>query len=130
MFQLGSGAMSLCAGMLCGIEQRIQRRFDPPRNSSREDMGNGLGDSYTSLSQALAASNSLFKTPELLGHQRSQAMRFNVSDDWLTAEYLTLFLHQTLHLDEDLLNLIIHMGQLANLAVRQQVSTSATLNSI
>lgn len=126
------GVSSAYAWILYTMDQHYQRL--PPlqafRPSSRREIGSGLGDTYTSLSQALVARNSLYQTPELVRQKRVEAMRFHLPDDSLISEHLQLFLRQSVCVDDDLLKLVHRTTQMANLALRQHHHTHETLRSI
>ena len=102
----------------------------PPRNSSEEQLGAGLGHVYTNLSQALAAGNSLFRAPSLISKKRAKAMAFRLPEGSLTAEPLHLFIRLTDPLDEKVLQLVLKVGQVAGVALRQHQITTDTLHSI
>ena len=57
-------------------------------------------------------------------------MRFQLPEGSLTSEPLLLFLQQSMCIDEDLLRLILSLGQLSGLALRQHQITTDTLRSI
>ena len=101
-----------------------------PRYSARNELGVGLGQTHSNLSQALVATNSLYAAPRLISKRRDEAMRFEVPDGSLILEPLQRFLDQSLNMDEDLFLLIIDTGKLATLALRQQQQTSATVRSV
>ena len=126
------GVSSAYAWILYTVDQHYQNL--PPlqalRPSSRQELGSGLGDTYTSLSQALVARNSLFQAPELVRQKRVEAMRFQLPDDSLIFEHLQLFLRQSFSVDDDLLKLIHRTTQMATLALRQHHQTHETLRSI
>ena len=100
------------------------------RHSSGEVLGAGLGDIYSNLSQALAASNSLYPVPSLISQKRRQALRFRLPGWSLTVEPLGLFLQQSVHIDEFLIVLMLSLGTTASTALRQQQLTDDTLRSI
>ena len=133
IFQAGAGVMS---AYLWGqhATQQLYRRFPTmqpaPRHSSGQILGAGLGDVYSNLSQALAAGDTLFPVPSLISEKRVQAMRFRLPEGSLTAEPLRLFLQQSLHIDEDLIKLMLVLGQTAGTSLRQQQLTVDTLHSI
>ena len=126
------GVSSAYAWILYTVNQHYQSL--PPlqalRPSSRRELGSGLGDTYTSLSQALVARNSLYKAPELVRQKRGEAMRFQLPDDSLISEHLQLFLRQSICVDDDLLKLVHRTTQMATLALRQHHHTQETLRSI
>ncbi|KAL8973994.1 MAG: hypothetical protein Q9197_001767 [Variospora fuerteventurae] len=99
-------------------------------NSSRAELGQGLDDTYTSLSEALAASNLLYEAPTLVSQKRGQAMKFKIPEESLILEPLQRFLDQSVHADVDLLDLILRMGQLSTLALRQTNQTRDVVEDI
>ncbi|KAI4131950.1 MAG: hypothetical protein LQ341_006320, partial [Variospora aurantia] len=101
-----------------------------PTNSSRVELGQGLDDTYTSLSEALAASSLLYEAPTLVSQKRGQAMKFKVPEESLILEPLERFLDQSVHADGDLLDLILRMGQLSTLALRQNNQTRDVVKDI
>ena len=127
---LGAGTAS--AWMMYTGGQLYQRvpPLQAPRHSSREEIGSGLGETYTGLSQALVARNLLHDAPELLRQKRGQAMRFRLPEDSLISNDLRLFLQLTQDADEDMLEMIFRIYQVATLALRQQSLTQETLGSI
>lgn len=133
VLQAGAGVTSAYIWMMYATQQLYQRLptlYTAPRHSSREQLGAGLGQTYSHLSEALAASDSLFQAPTLIGEKRAEAMRFQLPEESLTAEPLLLFLRQSVDIDEDLLRLILGIGQMASLALRQQQFTTDTLRAI
>ncbi|KAL9015522.1 MAG: hypothetical protein Q9185_007076 [Variospora sp. 1 TL-2023] len=101
-----------------------------PTNSSRAELGQGLDDTYTSLSEALAASNLLYEAPTLVSQKRGQAMKFKIPEESLILEPLQRFLDQSVHMDVDLLHLLLRMGQLSTLALRQTNQTRDVVEDI
>lgn len=112
------------------LYERLAALHTASRPSSGQQLGAGLGQTYTNLSQAVAASNSLFQVPGLISEKRAEARRFQLPEGSLTLEPLRLFLRQTVHVDEDLLRLILSLGLMATLTLRQQQITTDTLHSI
>lgn len=133
VLQAGAGVTSAYIWVLCATQQLYQR-LPPvraaPRYSSGERLSVALGQTYTDLSQALAASDSLYQAPALISQRRSEALRFRLPEGSLTRKPLQLFLRQTVHIDEDLLRLILYLGQISTLNLRQQQETTDTLRFI
>ncbi|KAF6224665.1 hypothetical protein HO173_012906 [Letharia columbiana] len=133
VLQAGAGVTSAYIWALCATQQLYQR-LPPvraaPRYSSGERLSVALGQTYTDLSQALAASDSLYQAPALISQRRSEALRFRLPEGSLTRKPLQLFLRQTVHIDEDLLRLILYLGQISTLTLRQQQETTDTLRFI
>ena len=133
IFQAGVGVMSICLGACRATQQVIWLLpiMDPaPRHSSGKVLGAGLGDIYSNLSQSLAAGNSLYPVPSLISKKRIQASRFQLPEWSLTIKPLSLFLQQTVHIDEFLLFVMLSLGKTADIALRQQQLTGDTLRSI
>ena len=133
IFRAGVGVMSIPLGAYHATQQLIWRlpiMGPAPRHSSGEVLGAGLGDIYFDLSQALAAGNSLYPVPSLISQKRRLATRFRLPEGSLTVEPLSLFLEQSLHIDEALISLMLILGQTASTALRQQQLTGDTLRSI
>ena len=112
------------------LYQHLPTLQSSPRHSSGEQLGAGLAHINTDLSQALAAGDSLFSAPKLVSAKRAEAMRFQLPEGSLTSEPLQRFLQQSMDIDEDLLRLILSLGQLSGLALRQHQITNDTLRSI
>lgn len=133
VFQAGAGVTSVYLWTQYTVQQlylRLPTLQAAPRHSSGEQLGAGLGQIYANLSQALAAGDSLYQAPKLISEKRGEAMSFRLPEGSRTKEYLQLFLQQSVHIDEDLLRLILSLGQVSSLALRQQQLTSDTLHSI
>ncbi|KAI4285729.1 MAG: hypothetical protein L6R35_004591, partial [Caloplaca aegaea] len=90
----------------------------------------GLDNTYTSLSEALAVSNLLYEAPTLVSQKRGQVMKFKIPEESLILEPLQRFLDQSVHVDGDLLELILRMGQLSTLALRQNNQTRDVVEDI
>lgn len=101
-----------------------------PRNSSRQEIGTGLDETYTSLSQVLAAGNALYNSPGLVSQKRAEAMKFIVSEDSPIAEPLQRFLNLSSPLDEDLLRVVLDTLDVAALALKEQKHTEKTMRSL
>ncbi|KAL8899390.1 MAG: hypothetical protein Q9192_001585 [Flavoplaca navasiana] len=101
-----------------------------PRNSSRQEIGVGLDEMYTSLAQVLAGSNALYDTPGLVSQKRREAMKFKVSKDSPILEPLERFLNLSSPLDEDLLIVILDTLDVAKLALKEQKHTDKTMRSL
>lgn len=112
-----------------GAQQLAEISF-ASRNSSREEIGAGLGETYTSLSQVLAAANILYKDPGLVSEKRNEAMKFNVSRDSPIREPLQRFLNLSSPLDENLLTVVLDSHDLAALGLKQQKLTEKTIRSL
>ena len=112
------------------LHQRLSTPQSSPRHSSGKQLGAGLAHIHTDLSQALAAGDSLFRAPKLVSAKRAEVMRFRLPKGSLTSEPLILFLQQSMDIGEDLLRLILSLGQLSGLALRQHQITNDTLCSI
>ena len=72
----------------------------------------------------------MFKAPEIVSQRRAQASRFELPEGSLITAPLDAFLTQSLSADEDLLNMMLKIGQVGSVAVAQQRSTNETLRSI
>ena len=130
--QAGLHMSSADAGVL-GVSEQLRQGFlalRADRHSSRVELGSGLGEIYVSLSEKLAASNSLHKGLRMVSRKRAEAMRVELPEGSLIREPLLLFLRLTVDVDDDLLRLILSTGQMASLALRQQRRTESTLRSI
>ena len=101
-----------------------------PRRSARRAIGSRLDETYTSLSQAVAATSQLYTIPFVIGEKRRQAMGFHLPEGSLLMESLQLFLNQTLDLDEEILALMLSGARLGNLALREQEMTEAAIHSV
>ena len=133
VFQAGAGVTSAYIWILYTtqqLHQHLPTLHSAPRYSLGEQLGAGLGQTYTNLSQALGVRGSLHQAPAFINKHRAAAMRFQLPEESLTLKPLLVFLDQSVHIDEDLLRLIIGLRQTANLALRQQQLTSDTLRSI
>ncbi|KAL9067436.1 MAG: hypothetical protein Q9161_006868 [Pseudevernia consocians] len=112
------------------LHQRLSIPQSSPRHSSGEQLGAGLAHIYTNLSEAFAAGDSLFLAPKLISEKRAEAIKFQLPKGSLTSEPLLLFLQQSMDMNEDLLRLILSLGQLSGLALRQHQITTDTLRLI
>ena len=133
VFQAGAGVTSAYIWMLYAtqqLRQHLPTLHLTPRHLSGEPLGAGLGQTYTSLSQALGISGSLYQAPILISKHRAAAMRFQLPEGSLTSEPLLVFFNQSVHINENLLYLILRLGQTAKLALVQQQLTVDTLRSI
>ena len=111
------------------LYQRLPAR-QARRPSSREEIGSGLGETYTGHSQALVARNLLHDAPKLIMQKRGEVMRFRLPKDSLIRKHLVLFRRQTVDLDEDMFAMMFRIFQVASLAIKQQSLTRETLSSI
>ncbi|KAL8650382.1 MAG: hypothetical protein Q9210_003855 [Variospora velana] len=125
-----SSAYAAVHSRVSQVAQWLPTTNTDPTNSSRAELGQGLDDTYTSLSEALAASNLLYEAPTLVSQKRGQAMKFKVPKESLILEPLQRFLDQSVHVDGDLLDLILRMGQLSTLALRQNNQTRDVVEDI
>lgn len=133
VFQAGAGVTSVYLWTQYTMQQlylRLPTLQAAPRHSSGEQLGAGLGQFHTNLSQALAAGNSLYQAPKLISEKRQEALSFQLPKRSRTREYLHLFLQQSAYIDEDLLRLILSLGKVSTCVLREQQQTSDTLHSI
>ena len=131
--QAGLGVSSAYTWMLYTAGQVYQSSpaLQADRASSRQEIGSGLDETYTELSQALVARNCLHNAPELLIHKRGEAMQFRLPDDSLISKYLGLFLQLTEDADEEIMDMTQRVYQVAKFALRQQkLTTDKTLSFI
>ncbi|KAL8692781.1 MAG: hypothetical protein Q9218_002252 [Villophora microphyllina] len=113
-----------------GWPDRLTSKPNSVAHLPHQDFGQSLGHSYVHVSQAIASSNSLYKTPGLVSQQRAQAMRFEVHENSLMRGPLHIFLAQSADIDEDLVRLMLASGEMGELFDRQQQQTTALLLSV
>ncbi|KAL8982263.1 MAG: hypothetical protein Q9205_003173 [Flavoplaca limonia] len=133
MSQAGVQMVTAYLAVHGAVEHRAQQlaaNLFAPRNSSRQEIGTGLDETYTSISQVLAGSNELYYTPGLVSRKRREAMKFRVSEDSPILEPLQRFLNLSSPLDEDLLIVILDTLDVAKLALKEQKHTDKTMRSL
>ena len=126
-------ALSTYLSVLSRLEQFyliLPSRVVAPRQSSRLEIGFKLGQTYDSLSQAVAVSNSLFPVPNLVSKMRADATGFRVEEGSTVLEPLQQFMSQSRTADRDVYRLMLNMGQLGTLALREWDRTNALLEYI
>ncbi|KAL9002244.1 MAG: hypothetical protein Q9188_004816 [Gyalolechia gomerana] len=133
---LAARAPLLCPHALCcinGADHWISTfSATHRRRSSGKSLASGFAQTYMNLSQAVAASNILYKEPPSISQRRLdlREMAMRLPPDSAALKPINDFLHHSLGMDQALMDFIYGVARLGNLAMRKHSATSDTLASV
>ena len=124
----------LAYSALVGYKNQVFHRAEalawPSRKTSRGEISLGLAHIHTNLSQAVAATNSLYSAPALVIQKRKEVSKLQIYEDSFLLAPLAKFYNQSLRFGVDLAQLMDQTSRLGNFAIRQQQKTNQYVHEV